>query len=276
MNKDQRREIAEETVRFIEEGSVPSHKDNFKLHTAQLERDTQYYKLGPLTSETQIEVTDQTTLEAAQELAVNGCVPGVLNFASAKNPGGGFLRGTEAQEESLARASALYASLSSEKAQPYYEAHRDAKSLYYSDRMIFSPQVPIFRDDYGYILDEPYYVHILTAAAPNRRALEEKGKANLVKIVDLIQSRVRKMLHIFEINHTRTLVLGAWGCGVFGNSPQSVARAFALALKPSMQEGAAYFAGRFDRIRFAIPDRGDGNHPTFKAYFKMETDSVVW
>jgi uncharacterized protein (TIGR02452 family) len=46
-------------------------------------------------------------------------------------------------------------------------------------------------------------------------------------------------------NHRR-LVLGAWGCGVFGNEPATVAAAFATALRHSPW---------FDEIIFAVLDR---------------------
>jgi uncharacterized protein (TIGR02452 family) len=59
-----------------------------------------------------IEVVNETTLQGIAALHEEGAERiGALNFASAKNPGGGFLNGSEAREESLARSSALYASL---------------------------------------------------------------------------------------------------------------------------------------------------------------------
>ncbi|HEX4516360.1 MAG TPA: TIGR02452 family protein, partial [Polyangiaceae bacterium] len=69
-----------------------------------------------------IEVTNETTSSAGRRLAIDEkesrvCV---LNFASARKPGGGFLGGAKAQEEDLARASALYACLEPQRA--YYDA----------------------------------------------------------------------------------------------------------------------------------------------------------
>lgn len=57
-----------------------------------------------------VEVVAEGTVAAAQRLVAVEGERGValLNFASAKNPGGGFLRGAKSQEEDLARCSALY------------------------------------------------------------------------------------------------------------------------------------------------------------------------
>src|SRR5262245_6203603 len=80
---------------------------------------------------TAIEVVNETTLSGIARLLARGEGPAALNFASAKNPGGGFLGGSEAQEESLARSSALYASLL--EAREFYERHRASPSLLYTD-----------------------------------------------------------------------------------------------------------------------------------------------
>jgi uncharacterized protein (TIGR02452 family) len=96
---------------------------------------------------TEYEVVNETTLQGSVRLVTSGEFQkvGVLNFASAKNPGGGFLNGAQAQEESLARSSGLYPSLLA--CQDYYDYHRQQKTSLYSDYMIYSPRCPVFRSD---------------------------------------------------------------------------------------------------------------------------------
>src|SRR5690349_4762790 len=67
-----------------------------------------------------IEVTGESTLEAARRL---GGDVAALVFASARRPGGGFLTGAQAQEESVARSSALYPCL---RAAGEFHAHHRA------------------------------------------------------------------------------------------------------------------------------------------------------
>src|SRR5262249_60941792 len=88
-----------------------------------------------------------------------------LNFASARNPGGGFLGGAKAQEEDLARRSALYACLLTQR--PYYDANRAERSLLYTDHIIYSPSVPFFRDRALDLVESPFCASIITAPAPN-------------------------------------------------------------------------------------------------------------
>ncbi|KAL7573820.1 hypothetical protein ACA910_007845 [Epithemia clementina (nom. ined.)] len=100
-----------------------------------------------------------------------------LNFASARHPGGGFLNGSQAQEESLARASGLYACLTQPGPQEqYYKVHNNDNNNdncspfgYTTDTMIYSPKVPVFKDDHGALLETPVMVSFLTAAAVDQR-----------------------------------------------------------------------------------------------------------
>ena len=198
-----------------------------------------------------IEVTSESTLAAARRL---GGDVAALVFASARKPGGGFLNGREAQEESIARASALYPCLRA--ADDFYDHHRAHDDLTYSDRVIYSPCVPVFRDDDGNLLPEPYEVSFLTAAAPNLTAIlqNQPGRADGVPLALL--RRTIRVLHVAASHGHRRLVLGAWGCGVFGNDPATVARIFALALRDNRF---------FEHVVFAVLDRQTGT-PTLTAF----------
>lgn len=205
-------------------------------------------------SGTRIDVTGETSLAAARRL---GDPVGCLNFASAKNPGGGFRGGAQAQEESLARSSALYRCLVG--APEFYAFHRAHRDLRYSDRVIFSPGVPVFRDDDGALLAEPYPVSFVTAAAPNAGALGA-GHPHAGTLPEVLSARAALVLAVFWASGLRRLVLGAWGCGVFRNSPAVVASAFADHLGPT---GA--FHSRFEQVTFAVLDRAPGT-PTLAAF----------
>jgi uncharacterized protein (TIGR02452 family) len=209
-----------------------------------------------------IEVTNETSLSAARRLGANAGAqdPGVacLVFASAKNPGGGFLTGAQAQEESIARSSALYPCLRSVR--EFYEFHREQRDLRYSDRVIYSPAVPVFRGDDGELLDEPYAVSFLTSAAPNLTAIRRNQPEAAADVSSALAARAERVLAVAAAHGHRTLVLGAWGCGVFGNDPAVVAEAFAAAL--------AQTEGSFDQVAFAVLDRQHGA-PTHAAFARV-------
>jgi uncharacterized protein (TIGR02452 family) len=208
---------------------------------------------APVTPDaSRIEVTNETTLEAARQLADPDLA--CLVFASAKNPGGGFLTGAQAQEESVARASALYTCLTA--VPEFYAFHRAQDDLRYSDRVIYSPAVPVFRDDKGQFIDDPYLVTFLTAAAPNAGAIARNQPQVAHTIRATLRARAARVLDVAAAHGHRRLLLGAWGCGVFRNDPVMVADAFAEALSKR---------DRFEYVRFAVLDRQPGT-PTYAAF----------
>ncbi|MCM0677721.1 TIGR02452 family protein [Micromonospora phytophila] len=198
-----------------------------------------------------VEVTFESTLQAAYRL---GSGAACLVFASAKNPGGGFLGGAKAQEESIARSSALYPCLLA--APEFYAFHRGQRDVRYSDRVIYSPGVPVFRDDKGNLLDQPYLTSFLTAAAPNLGAVVRNQPTDAADVPAVLLRRARRVLEVAAAHGHRTIVLGAWGCGVFRNDPATVAGAFAEAL---------HVVDRFDHVVFAIRDGLPGT-PVYRAF----------
>lgn len=199
---------------------------------------------------TRVRIVNGTSLASARALATRspGSTPLVLNFASAKNPGGGFMRGARAQEESLARASALYPTLVKSEMYEHHRAHGDCM---YTSWMIYSPDVPVFRDDdTGALLEEPYPCAFLTAPAPNAGVVLERDASRRAEVDRVMAERVTRALAIAALEGHRTLVLGAWGCGVFANDPAVVAKAFRSDLDRT-------FAGVFDEVVFAVLDWSD-------------------
>jgi uncharacterized protein (TIGR02452 family) len=205
-------------------------------------------------------VVNETTLAGCARLVANGTYVrvGALNFASARHPGGGFLNGARAQEESLARSSALYFSL---RACPeHYAFHRTLATTLYSDRMIASPTCPVFRDDAGAWLVQPYLVDFLTSPAPNAGAIARNEPEHLSFIVPTLIERASKVLALALHSGCDALVLGAWGCGVFQNDPATVAAVFAGHLL-----GNGAFVGRFRHILFSVYDTS-ATRATYQAF----------
>lgn len=202
-------------------------------------------------AETRIEVTAESSLEASRRLAETGeSEPLCLNFASARNPGGGFLRGTHAQEESLARSSGLYPCLLTGR--EMYDYNRNRQNCLYSDYMIYSPGVPVFRDDAGRLLEECYTVAFLTSPAVNAGAVRNNEPERVPFIEATMRERMRKVLWAAAETGHEVLILGAWGCGVFANDPAMVARQFAECLLPGGE-----FSGAFETTLFAVYDHSE-------------------
>jgi uncharacterized protein (TIGR02452 family) len=193
-----------------------------------------------------IRVTAEGTAQAARRLVEREGLARVaaLNFASAKNPGGGFLGGAKAQEEDLARSSALYHCLVTQRA--YYDANRACESLLYTDHLIYSPDVPFFRDEDHRLIEQPFLVSILTSPAPNAGALS-RGEGYLLR--PTLERRATQILRVAAHHRHRVLVLGAWGCGVFRNDPVMVGDVFAQLLESDPWRTA------FTLVVFAVFDR---------------------
>ena len=192
---------------------------------------------------TAISVENETTLSAARRLAADGSVA-ALNFASGTLPGGGFLSGARAQEESLARSSGLHACLADN---PMYEFHKARRDAMYTDYVLYSPGVPVIRTDDGTLLDQPWLLSVITSPAVNRRALEEWAPGRIEEIRPAMSRRARKVLSVAAHHGQDRLVLGAWGCGAFGIDPALMAAVF-------HEQLTGPFECVFKTVAFAITD----------------------
>jgi uncharacterized protein (TIGR02452 family) len=268
MTRAQRRATARQTLDILNagsylssEGKTVSIRDALKYAVANsvhyrpemsadlAEKPVLGQRPHPETGDTVFQVVNQRTLDAARRLVLEESHSGVLclNFGSAKRPGGGFLSGSEAQEESLARCSGLYACLARMKGM--YKANRALKSSLYTDDMIYSPMVPVFRSSDDELLESAYSVSIITAPAPNAGAVRDNEPNNVDKVGKVLLNRAGKVLAVARAHGETCLVLGAWGCGVFRNDPGMVASVFHAHLT-----GEGEYAGVFRKAVFAVWD----------------------
>lgn len=191
-------------------------------------------------------VWNGSTVDAILKLSAEGKQEiAVLNFASAKNPGGGFLNGAMAQEESLAASSCLYKTLTVHK--EYYENNRLCQTMMYTDHAIYSPDVAFFRDGRFQLLAEPVTASVLTLPAVNMGQVRLKGE-NVQEAERIMKRRMKLSLAIFAEQKCRHLILGAYGCGVFRNDPKQIAAWWKELLEMD-------FSHTFDQIIFAVLDR---------------------
>jgi uncharacterized protein (TIGR02452 family) len=246
-------EIANKTLQIIKDGFYANNNEiiNVKeLIKASIENtftiapnDWTKYNFVEKSFETEIVFKNCSTIQAIIEEA-NEYKTCALNFASAKNPGGGFLGGASAQEESLARSSSLFPTLC--KDMSMYEFNRGNVSFLYSDFMIYSPSTQFWFSDNGDILPKLHSADIITSPAPNKGAMVQHSRdEELMSLNKIFKDRIYKVLHLALSQNIETIILGAWGCGVFRNDANDVASLFEEVIKES-------FSKSFKRIVFAI------------------------
>lgn len=193
-----------------------------------------------------ITLANEKTQEAAHRMSREGPVC-VLSFASARNVGGGFVNGAKAQEEDVHRCAGAYRCL--ETARRYYEVNRATASLLYTDHLIYAPRVPWFRVDGRTLLEEPFSASILTAPAPNAGEHLRRHPDGREAVREALHRRAGYVLAVAVEREERSLVLGAWGCGVFRNDPREVA-----AVWHDWLHGRGW-RRHFERVHFAVWDR---------------------
>jgi len=258
MKRSTRREIARDTLAILDKGFFTNEEgEEINISKAQsyAESNTTLYtperlndliNSNPIKKEvanTKFVVNGLTTLDSVRaEYEENQNII-CLNFASARNPGGGFLNGSQAQEESIARATGLYRCQL--KAETYYKKNRAITTCLYTDHMIYSPRVPIIKNESGENLESLTFCSVITAPAVNTGVVLRNEPENIDKIEPFMKKRIEMVLAICKERGYEVLVLGAWGCGVFRNDPEVVAEMFADFLKGK-------YKNQFKKVVFSI------------------------
>ena len=191
----------------------------------------------------------------------------VLNLANAVHPGGGVRRGARAQEEDLCRCSSLLMSLESKAASKYYSYNKSLHTYMGSDALMITPQVEIIRDENGELLDETVIVSVVTCAAP----MVSYGKEGMsdAEYEQMMYDRITGLLKSVAYLGYKNLVLGAWGCGAFGNDAAVISDLFYKVLKELDYNGRSQ-KDLFRRIDFAVLDRTKEQY-NFKEFYRNFT-----
>jgi uncharacterized protein (TIGR02452 family) len=271
MSRADLRDIAKTTLDAVSSGKVTVKGLLYDLNgiLAESRLQTAYYAPDSLLStwrsfspaqphptaiSTVIEFLETTTLDAARSAGLKGYKRpiGVLNFASAEQPGGGFINGANAQEESIARSSTLYASLITPTAQQFYSLHSaHGRDGFYSHAMVYSPHVVVFRTDDGGMVP-PMEIDVLTSPAVHAGLVRKRLSGSAIErdIRRAMRERMARILFLFERRQVRNLILGSFGTGVFQNDVDTVAQLWAeLLCGPS-----ARFGRSFHYVAFAMID----------------------
>lgn len=237
-----------------------------KLKTVKAQMSNKVYKEGfvahvpPRKEHAHISVESCTSFVAAKKYRHLGKVA-VLNFANPVNPGGGVQLGAMAQEECLCRSSNLYACLSvSNVCKDYYVYHRELNNSFYSDRLIYTKNVTVFKDDNDVPKmlpkEEWFNVDVITCAAPYLTKLKY---TNSTALLSLFKKRIKNIFEAARDNKVDVIILGAFGCGAFKNPPLIVAEAFRQVICEQN------YINAFKLIVFAIKPTGP-NCPNLRTF----------
>lgn len=273
--KAERAELFRENIGLIESSDELRQSLSLSVENQRMYADSEKIEqaVDRYASALELKVSSKRTLEAAREY--RGMHVCILNFASATNPGGGVTKGANAQEESICRCSTLYSCLVEQK-EAFYDAHRrDLESgimkATYNRDCIYTPDVTVFRDDTtDKELNSRHWwkTDVISCCAPNMRRMEDErlnpkglrrnAKLSESKLYDIHYKRAKRILDIAYMHGAEVMILGAFGCGAFQNSPLTVARVYRDVIRK--------YKKCFKAAEFAVycTDAEKENYNTFK------------
>lgn len=236
-------DVFNDTQKIFKENSIASMISE-SISNTKIYADKQSIGFDKLSKDAKVTVTKFKTIESASYYKrkfpdKQVCI---LNFASATNPGGGVLRGSTAQEESICRVTTLYPVLNTQANQKaFYQMHKNRHNAAYTSTIIYTPGIAILKNDTSFSrLKQHQLINVITCAAPNLKAI------NLTydQLYAIHVERAKRVLSVAAANRNDIIVLGAFGCGAFQNPPDIVASAY--------KDVIPDFKSSFDEINFAV------------------------
>ena len=229
-------------------------EEKFEKDIKNCVRTTKLYNdnlvVEPTKEEINIQVIDTDSVSAIFDFSTGKTA--VLNFSSYKHPGGMFLKGSKAQEECLCHESFLYNVLKEWQFKFYdWNKNHKNKALYFN-RALYLKDIVFIHNG------KEKKCNVITCAAPNKFAAQKYCNVSNQENLKILKSRIEFILKIAKENNIDTLILGAYGCGVFGQNPEEVADTFKKYLN----------IYNFKNVIFAIPDKKDQNYRIFKKILK--------
>ena len=189
-------------------------------------------------------VHNQTALMVAHARQRRGYRVAVLNFTNPRNLGGGWLHGVQSQEAALARSSGLMHCLGSHA---WYRNRTHRTNPFYDDTVIVTPHVPVFRGHDGDLLETPLHYAMISAAAVHATNVQLYMPQREAEIPLQMARRATRIIEAAATTNANVLILGAWGVGEFGHTPELIATAFQVAFESRATRAFAI-------IDFAVPD----------------------
>ncbi|OCK81865.1 hypothetical protein K432DRAFT_294549 [Lepidopterella palustris CBS 459.81] len=167
----------------------------------------------------------------------------ILNMASPLRPGGGVLNGATSQEEFLCARTTLYPSLR----ESFYRLP-EIGGVYTRDVLVFRPSGNLDEPELG--AGERWWVDVVTAGMLRFPEVEGEGEGEKRYVSgkdrEMVERKMRAVMRVANQQGVRRLVLGAWGCGAYGNPVAEVARLWRKVLLREVGEGAGRMGGRKD------------------------------
>lgn len=184
-------------------------------------RPREAYPDVPGTGSIDVEILNKDCVSVAEHYCrIKGAKVWLLNMAAARKPGGGVMKGCNAQEEHLCRCSNLLSHLrlaEKDGNYPLHGGHGNVPdfSVLVHDNIVFFKNPK----DYTTLPREQWFrAGVLTAAAEKVRGGRHLGP-NAERFIDFLVDAAGKQ----ECTH---LVLSAWGCGAYRQCPHAVAACF--------------------------------------------------